>query len=144
MTGKEIDFTSGEWIFKHIGKNIYKVYPLIAPHGMVIPAAATITKQLPISFSHRIIRIHFYHTDSAYAASIASLTFMLERLASSMTPSKFADMLYRKTDITTSKNIVTFGEGFEFDSCVWSITFASTATDIVFPIFYIQKLGETD
>lgn len=140
----DVDEVLGEWICKHIGKNIYKVYPRVSPYGITIPAAATITKQIPIGFSHRLVRIHFYHTDSAYAASVDSLTFTLERLASSLTPAKFADQLYRKADITTSKNIVTFGEGFEFDRSVWNITFATTATDIVFPILYIQKLGESD
>jgi len=130
----------GVWMIERIGKtNLYKVYIELDPHAIVM-TGAIVTTQLHIPFPHKWIRIHFYHTDAAYAVSIALLRITLRRELNTMFPVQFADDLFCEFDMNSVMIIEKFGEGFEYEAGVYNVLLNSVATNLIFPLFYIQKL----
>lgn len=133
-------YQSGFWMMERIGKtNIYKVYINEDPHAIVMTGADVVT-QLQIPFPHRWSRIHFYHTDAAYAVSVNHLRVTLRREIATMLPLQFVDDLFCEYDITAVMMIETFGRGFEYEAGVYNVILNTGATDLIFPLFYIEKL----
>jgi len=140
MSKKEdIDEIHGVWTFKRIGKNIFKIYVTADPNSITM-TGANVTTQLQIPFPHRILRMHLYHTNSAYAASTNALTIILRRSAGTLTPAKFVEDLFNEDGIIVSKVTEVYGEGFEYEAGIYDLILNSTNTDLIFPIFYLQKL----
>ena len=139
---KEIDFTIGGWTFKRFAKNFFKIYRTVSPNTITMTGAAVET-QLSIPFPHRWNHVHFYHTTSAYVASSAVLDIIIKRTVGLVTPAKFEEYLFHEEKILDSKITEMFGEGFEYERGVWVVSLTSTATDLIFPIFYVQKLGDS-
>jgi len=140
MSKKEdIDEIHGVWTFKRIGKNIYKIYVTTDPNSITM-TGSDVKTQLQIPFPHRILRMHLYHTDSAYAASTDALNVILRRSAGTLTPAKFVEDLFNESGITASKITEVYGEGFEYEAGIYDVILNSTSTDLIFPIFYVQKL----
>jgi len=135
---KEIDLEIAGWTFKRIGKNIYKIYVTADPNSITM-TGSDVKTQLKIPFPHRILRMHLYHTNSAYAASTNALTIILRRSASTLTPAKFVEDLFNGS-ATASKISEVYGEGFEYEAGIYDLILNSTNTDLIFPIFYLQKL----
>jgi len=134
------EMKKGVWTFKHVAKNIWKIYITASPHSITM-SGSDVTTQLHIDFPHRFLRIHLYHTSSAYAASTDALALTVERpVATVPTLARFTDQLFREYDITASKLIEVFGEAFEYEECIWSIVLNSTSTDLVFLEIYVQLL----
>jgi hypothetical protein len=132
----------GLWTMERIGKtNIYKVYITVDPHAIAMPAvAADVITQLHIPFPHRWLRTHFYHTDAAYVVSLQYLRITLRRELNTMFPVQFADDLFCEFDINAVMIIEKFGEGFEYEAGTYNLILNTNATDLIFPLFYIQKL----
>jgi hypothetical protein len=130
----------GPWTFQRVGKtNIYKVYPIADPPAIVM-TALDVTTELQIPFAHRWVRIHFYHTTAAFAVSQQALRVTLRREVNTMIPAQFLDELFCEFDITAVIMIEKFGEGFEYEQGAYKVILNSVATDLIFPVFYIQKL----
>jgi hypothetical protein len=135
-------YQQGFWTIERIGKtNIYKVYITEEPRAIAMPAvAADVTTQLRIPFAHKWLRIHFYHTTAAYVVATTALRVTLRRAVGVMLPVQFLDELFCEFDITDVIMIEKFGEGFEYEAGTWNLILNTTATDLVFPLFYIEKL----
>jgi len=134
------NYQSGLWMMERIGKtNLYKVYITVDPHAIVMTGANVMT-QLHIPFPHRWLRTHFYHTDAAYAVSIDYLRITLRRELNTMFPVQFADDLFCEFEINAVMVIEKFGEGFEYEAGTYNVILNTTATNLIFPLFYIQKL----
>lgn len=134
------NYLGGIWTMARIGKtNIYMVYVTAAPNGIVM-TAADVTTPLQIPFPHRWVRIHFYHTTVAYVASIDALAIILRRRAGTMIPVRFSEDLFNGAGIVASRITEVFGEGFEYEPTTYDVTLNTTATDLIFPLFYVQKL----
>jgi hypothetical protein len=136
------NYVEGEiegWVFQHVAKNIYKIYPARSPHSITM-TGADVTTALRIPFPHRLIRLHWRHTDSAYAASTDALAIILRRPEGSMTPEHFEEDVFNETNIVKSKGTEKYGEGFEYEAGVYSVILNTTNTDLIFPILYVQKL----
>jgi hypothetical protein len=134
------NYQSGLWTLERIGKsNLYKVYITVDPHAIVMTGADLVT-QLHIPFPHKWLRIHFYHTDAAYVVSMNPLRVTLRRELNTMFPVQFADDLFCEFDINAVMMIEKFGEGFEYEAGVYNVILNSTATNLIFPLFYVQKL----
>ena len=142
MNTEEIDSVEGVWTRERIGKNIWKYHITVSPNSITMTGAAVET-QLSIPFPHRWLRMHFYHTDSAYAASETELSITIKRPVGLVSPAKFEEYLFHEEKILDSKITEMFGEGFEYERGVWVVSLLSTATDLIFPIFYVQKLGDS-
>ena len=142
MNTEEIDSVEGVWTRERIGKNIWKYYITVSPHSITMTGAAVET-QLSIPFPHRWMRAHFYHTTSAYVASSDVLDIIIKRPVGLASPAKFEEYLFAEAKIVDDKVTEVFGEGFEYERGVWVISLSSTATDLIFPIFYVQKLGDS-
>lgn len=133
-------YQSGVWMLERIAKtNIYKVYLTAAPPAIVMTGAAVAT-QLHIPFPHKWLRIHFYHTDAAYAISMAYLRITLRRAVGVMFPAEFLDELFCEFNINAATITEKFGESFEYEASTWNLILNAAATDLIFPLFYIQKL----
>jgi len=124
------------WTYEHIGKNIWKIYPDVDPHSVTM-TGSDVTKELYIGFTHRLLRIHFYHTDSSYAASTDELFVRIERRAGTLYPLRFEEYLYDKSLIINSRISLLFTE-LDYEASVWKFTFNSTNTDLIFPVVYIE------
>jgi len=96
-----------------------------------------VTKELYIGFTHRLLRMHFYHTDSSYAASTDELFVRIERSAGTLYPLRFEEYLYDKSLIINSRISLLFTE-LDYEASVWKFTFNSTNTDLIFPVVYIE------
>jgi len=133
-------YQSGPWMMERVGKtNIYKVYLTAAPPAIVM-TGLDVTTNLHIPFPHRWLRTHFYHTTAAYAVSQAYLRVTLRRAVGTMFPVEFLDELFCEFDINAVIMIEKFGEGFEYEAGTYNLILNTTATDLIFPLFYIQKL----
>lgn len=131
----------GLWTFERMGKtSIYKVYITADPAAIAMTGAAVAT-QLHIPFAHKWIRIHFYHTDATIVAvSTAYLRITLRREVGKMFPANYLDELFCEFNINQHLIQEQYGEGFEYEACVWTLILNSVATDLIFPLFYVQKL----
>lgn len=136
----EEHYQVGLWTLERIAKtNLYKVYITVDPHAIVMTGADVVT-QLHIPFPHRWLRIHFYHTDAAYTISLEYLRITLRRELGTMFPVQFADDLFCEFEINAVMLIEKYGEGFEYEAGVYNLILNTTATDLLFPLFYVQKL----
>jgi hypothetical protein len=133
-------YSMGLWTIERVGKtNIYKVYLNADPPAIVMTGAAVVT-QVHIPFVHRWLRIHFYHTDAALAVSQNYLRISLRRELGTMFPANFIDDLFCEFEINAVLVTEKFGKGFEYEAGVYNLILTTTATDLMFPLFYIQKL----
>ena len=134
-------YHEGVWTFQRIGKNIWKIYITKSPHSITMKGS-DVTTELHIPFIHRWLRIHFFHTDSSYDAVTGGdrLNILLKRTAGTLTPQKFEEYLYKETGLTSARITEVFGESFEYESGIHQLVLNSTSTNLVFPVFYIQKL----
>ena len=134
------NFLGAIWTMVRIGNtNIYKVYITAAPNGIVMTGAA-VTTQIAVPFPHRWLRIHFYHTTIAFVASADALAITLRRPAGAMTPERFSEDLYNVAATVASRITEVFGGDFEYEAGAYDLILNTTATDLIFPLFYIQKL----
>ena len=131
-------FVNG-WTFERVAQNIWKVYRTTAPHGVTMTGAA-VTTQLNIPFAHRWLRMHFYHTDDSYDASILNLSVTMQRTADTILPANFEEDLFEDTAIVAATSTEVFGEAFEYERTLYDLILDSTVDHLVFPVFYIQKL----
>lgn len=133
-------FTDGKWTFKRIGRNIWKIYLTKNPYSITMTGSA-VTTQLHIPFAHRWLRMHLYHTDSSYATSVNNLSVTLKRAAGTVHPlNKFEEYLFSEDYVVSSKVTEVYGEGFEYEAGVYSLILNTVTTELIFPIFYVQKL----
>jgi hypothetical protein len=133
-------YSVGLWTLERIGKtNIYKVYLNADPPAIVMTGAVVVT-QLHIPFAHRWKRIHFYHTTAALVVSQERLRVTLRREVNTFVPIQFLDELFCEFDITAVIMIERFGKDFEYEAGVYNVMLNTTATDLMFPLFYIEKL----
>lgn len=140
QANKAEKYQSGAWTFERIGKtDIYKVYLAIDPHAVVMTGADVMT-QLNIPFPHKWIRIHFYHTTAAFVVSLDYLRITLRRELNTMFPIQFSDDLFCEYYINALMTLEVFGEGFQYEAGPYNLILNTTATDLIFPLFYIQKL----
>jgi len=127
------------WTFERVAMNIWKIYRTASPHSITMTGSA-VTTQLVIPFAHRWLRMSFYHTDSAYAASTANLSITMQRTADTIVPANFAEDLFEDTVIVTDTATEVFGTAFEYERTLYHLIMDSTNNHLVFPVFYIQKL----
>lgn len=133
-------FNVGVWTFERIGKtNKYKVYITADPNAIVM-TGADVTTQLQIPFPHRWGHIHFYHTDAAYAISLAYLRATLRREVGTMFPARFSDELFCEFVINSHMFLEMFDEPFYFEASTYNVILNTTVTQLIFPLFYIEKL----
>lgn len=140
MSDKNIDEIHGEWTFKRIGKNIYKIYRTVAPHCIAM-TGANVTTQLPIPFPHRWIRLTFFHMNAAYAAITNSeLGITFKRTQASLDPPHFEETVYFDEARTDPYITARAGETYEYEPSVYDLILLSNNTDLIQPVFYLQKL----
>jgi len=135
----------GLWRFERIGRtDIYRVY-IANPLRYIIMTGADLTTQLAIPFPHRWLRIHFYHTTNGGGVmppplSNAYLRITLRREVATFDPNFVSDELFCEFNINHHIIQEQFGEGWEYEAGVWNLILNTTATEFVWPLFYIQKL----
>jgi hypothetical protein len=128
------------WTMERIGNtDIYKVYITAAPNGIVM-TGANVTTQISFPFPHKWESILFYHTTVAFVASTDALTIILRRSAGAMTPERFSEDLLNDVGVVASRRTENFGDPFKREAGAYDLILNTTATDLIFPVFYVQKL----
>ena len=134
-------YNSGGWTYEHIGKNIWKIYPVVYPHYIVMDGTDLAT-ELFIKFTHRLLRTHFFHTDGTYAANTDDLGVTIKRSTGTLQPQNFEEMLYDEDLINYSHVTLEFEpEMYDYEASLWTITLNSTSGNCIFPLIYIQNRG---
>ena len=132
------------WTHEHIGQNIWKIYPTVTPHNIIMDGT-DLTRELFVPFTHRLQRMHFFHTDSAYSASTDDLGITVKRSVGTLYPQAFEEFLYDEDLIKYSHVTLVFEpEMYDYEASVWQIVLNSTSGDCVFPLFYIQHRSGMD
>lgn len=103
---------------------------------------AEVTKQLIVPFAHRIVKIIMRHTTTADVDSIDPLDIQIRRDVGQISDMPaLKDILQTQADLVDSAITLTFGEGFEYEPTTWILSFNATATDRVYIMIYLQRLG---
>jgi len=104
--------------------------------------AADVTTELHIPWAHRWNSTHFRHADSSNDNSTDQLDIVIQRTEGKNQPAQFAEDLLRIDNFTGVIRTDLWGEMFEREASVYDIILNSTSTDRIYPVFYVQKLGE--
>jgi len=103
--------------------------------------AAAVTTQLHIPFPHRWVRIGFYHTTSGYVAATTYMNITLKRTAGTIAPQRFDEYLFHEEDVRTAWAGENYGETFEYPPGTYELILTGANTNLVFPVFIIQRLS---
>lgn len=140
-------FNDAIWEFDRLGlTNRYRVYlrsEYSADRGITM-TAATVTTQLTIPFSHEWLRCDMYHTDNLYAAGIDQWIGDLYRKVG------LVPELLRMRDhvftIDTDESVMTVlfenPDCWSFEPSTYDLDLFGSNTHIIFPLFYVRRLGE--
>lgn len=136
-------FEIGPWNLDRISDTrVYKAYIRVDDQAIVM-TGADVETQLVIPFPHKWLRTDFYHTDAAFAASMDALYLSIQRPAGTVPGlDVFIEYLIDKYDITDAEFGENWGENFEYEDCEWVVILNTTATDLVYPIFYLERIGK--
>jgi hypothetical protein len=131
----------GNWKFTKVGIDLYRIEYVGVANGGIVMTAADVVTQLSIPFDHEWVRIGFYHTTAAGVASVDATFVNIARPAGTIPPlALFVETLFREYDITASSITEVFGAEFQYEKGTWNITLNTTATNLVFPVFYVRRL----
>jgi len=134
-------FNDGLWTFNRAGNELWRTFVSKVPHGFSM-TGSNVSKQLVIPFTHKLLRVHFYHTDNAYAANVTSTAFSLKRAVGEIGDLEyFEDVIINEATLTDSRAMFTFGDCFKFDSCVWTFVMNTSNGHIVYPLVFIEALS---
>jgi hypothetical protein len=145
MSEKQLNIDAGDFVLERYAGKFYKAtlkLPVGANYAAMLGAGTDVTKNLIVPFPHRWQSTHFTHHTSADADSNGALNILIRRPKGKNTPSQFEEDLIRIPNIVTARKSDTWGESFEREASVYDIIMDSTATDRVYPVFYLQRLAE--
>ena len=132
-----------EFLFRHIGANhiVILPHPTIHTNSFILMTASAVKKYITVPYLHRIVKVVAIHKTTAYVDSVDPLTLKLELEAGkSDLSTKFSEVLLQLADMVNASIIEKFGDGFEYEPRIWSLSLTTTNTDLVMPLIYIQKL----
>jgi len=138
-----IDF-GNEFKGKYVGKGVYKVYfeSTTSKTRYIGMTGSAVTKHLKIPFPHRWIRFQLVHTTSSDVLNNTAFSIEIYKRQGGIFPTNFKDHLFRAYDLTPQSMGEWFGEGWEYESGEWTIILNGTNTRRIYPLFYIQKIGD--
>lgn len=130
----------GLWTFRKFGKVFYRIFPT---DFFITMTGADVNTQLRIPFDHKWIRTDFYHTLAGAAdVSVASLLISIQRRAGVVEPiADFVEFLFHEDRIRHAQIGENWGENFEYEATTWDIILNSDNTDLVYPIFVVERLA---
>lgn len=131
----------GNWEFRKYGTDCYELIVKGENNNRIVADGAAL--ELTIPFPHRWLECFMTHTDNANALSTTSLAFILSRAARSIPDLPIMqDYIFRVFDITVSRPTVSFPPNFKYPRGTYRLALTSaTATDFIYPIITIQRLG---
>jgi hypothetical protein len=101
-----------------------------------------VKKKLVVPFSHRIVKVVIRQTTSANVDSEAPMNIVIQREAGAVVASpQHKDLLMRQDNLIDPVNILTFGDGFEYEGTAWTFSLYGFNTNRVWIMVYIQRLG---
>jgi hypothetical protein len=57
-----------------------------------------------------------------------------------MTPERFSEDLLNDVGVVASRITEVYGDNFKYEAGAYDLILTTTATDLIFPVFYVQKL----
>lgn len=137
----EENMRNANWKFTKVGLDLYRIEYVGVANGGIVMTAADVVTQLSIPFDHEWVRIGFYHTSAAGVAAVNATFINIARPAGTIPPlALFVETLFREYDVTASSIMEVFGAEFQYEKATWNITLNTTATDLIFPVFYVRRL----
>jgi len=135
----------GNFTIRHLGQNHYVIYPhpdVKANNAIVITGWGTTDKEyIHIPFFHRVIKLILIQLDSSYLQASDQLEVLFHSEATKSVLGKYVqDILLNEVWVQTPIAREVYGEGFEYEPREWTLELEGTATNLVIPILYIQKL----
>jgi len=125
----------GDFDAVYLGSETYR----LSLRGTRYLTTATILEYLNLPISHRLLKVELKHTDNAYppADSTDSWTYLLRRMGIE----NLYNTLRSGSALTVSDVLETFDDSFVSGHTVYRLSGTqTTATDRVWPTFYIQAL----
>ncbi len=132
------------WEATYIGKGVWRLLPGTAADRCMTMTGAAVTLRAPIPINHRLVKFEWKHTDDAYADSAAATEAIMSRLdyEPQYVGTALKWRLYYEAASTSSTTVVPFGEGYEYVSCIYEVSFNTTNGHFVWPEFWIQEIKQ--
>ena len=132
------------WEATYIGKGVWRIIPGTAADRCMTMTGAAVTLLAPIPINHRLIRFEWKHTDDAYANSAVATEAIMSRLdyEPNSVGAALEWRLYYEAASTSSTTVVPFGEGYEYVSCQYKVSFNTTNGHFIWPEFWIQEIKQ--
>ena len=135
----------GDWLYRRIGGNHIVIFPhpTVYANSALPMTGAELPFYVAIPYFHRINKIVLLHLTSAFADGTDKLSakFEVEQGNSDISP-KWHDRILNLTSVMLSLVTENYGDGFEYEARNYTLKLNSTATDLVIPLIYIQKIAE--
>ena len=123
------------WQTIDLGQGIYYFYPT-APSTA---AGANVTVTFNIPFPFKILAMFLEHTDSAFALSTDALTWSFNIAPRAEFKNNFPIVAYSAS--ASSQFYELFGEDYLFPAGTYRFIHNTTATDLIYFSFILQKRG---
>ena len=129
------------WYANYVGKGMYQVVPNGpgADRCMTMTGnAVTLLAHIPIN--HRLVRFEWKHTDGSYVDSAVATAVTFQRHDYEPVYANLWWTLYSETASTAATTVVPYGEGYEYVSTDYLLTFTTTNGHFIFPKLWIQEV----
>ena len=132
------------WEATYIGKGIWRILPGTAASRSMAMTGSAVTLLAPIPINHRLVRFEWKHTDSAYAENTAATAASMKRLdyEPGYVGAALKWTLYSEAASTAATTVVPFGEGYEYVSCMYEVSFNTTNGHFIWPEFWLQEIKQ--
>jgi hypothetical protein len=132
---------SGNWEFRKYGTDCYELIVKDENLNRIVADGAPLVLSIP--FPHRWLECFLTHTTLVDVLSETALQVVLSRAANSIPKlGIMQDFLYRVFDATMSRLTISFPPNFQYPPSTYRLALTSAvATDFVYPVITIQRLG---
>ena len=131
-----------DFVLERIGDSSSRFYKAIikaSPYSITLTGAA-VTKTLLIPFTHRMVSMKLYQTDSSHDANTDAVAVTFQRPKGSVPKQPyFVDVLFYDAAIAKSTIQENFGTTFEYEPSTWQLILDGTDTNIMELQIYVQK-----
>lgn len=130
------------WTARYVGKGIWDLIPGTPDDRCLVMTGNAVTLNAQIPVNHRLVRFEWKHTDGGYVDSSDACGAILYRIDYEPTYAGAGLFwrMYGEVSTTESTTIVPFGEGFEYMSCIYQVSFQTTQGHFIFPRLWIQEV----
>jgi len=130
------------WEARYVGKGVWDLIPGTPSDRCMTMIGSAVTLDARVPIDHRLIKFEWKHTDSAYADSVVATAATLSRrdYDPNYAGAGLYWVIYNEAASTSATTVVPFGEGYEYLSAIYRLTFNTTNGHFIFPRIWIQEI----